>query len=84
MNLLSTLETVEWGQKHFGSVTTGGPLKRRDIQKAIAKGFVKSAGMVHVCDEDGSHVDPERFREGFILTEKGRSILAETKGADRE
>lgn len=77
MNLYETLDTVAWGEKHFGCVIAGGPLKLRDIQRAKAKGFVESVGIVAVCDDDGALKQPERYREGFTLTESGKAKLRE-------
>jgi hypothetical protein len=85
MKLLDVLETVKWGEEHFGSVITNRQLPRRDVLKAVDKGFVQSAGMVLVCDEEGHHKEPERYREGFKLTEKGKEVLESSsqKGAEQ-
>lgn len=75
MKLSDVLETVEWGEKNFGSVVTGGGLTKRNIDSAISKGLVKRAGRVTLCDDDGFTIQPERYREGYRLTAKGRRML---------
>ena len=72
MKLQDTLETVAWGEEHFGSVTTGGPLRKRDVDAAIRKGLVVEVGAVTLCDGDGFTIHPERYRTGYKLTEAGR------------
>jgi hypothetical protein len=75
MKLMDVLETVAWGEKNFGAVICGGNLHRRDMTKAIEKGFVKSAGFAVVVDDDGFQVNPERHREGFVLTDAGKKLI---------
>jgi hypothetical protein len=72
MKLQDTLETVAWGEEHFGSVTTGGPLRKRDVDAAIRKGLVVEVGAVTLCDGDGFTIHPERYRTGYRLTAAGR------------
>lgn len=79
MKLGDVLETVEWGEQNFGSVVTGGPLRKRDIDAAISKGLVTNIGRVHLCDDDGFTIQPERYRDGYRLTPKGREELQRFK-----
>ncbi len=83
MKQLDVLETVAWGEKHFGSVITGGGLLLRDVRRAIRDGLIVSAGQVIVCDGDGFGLEPERYREGFKLTDAGRAVVAEAKALAR-
>lgn len=76
MDINDVLEAVAWGEEHFGSVVAGGPLKKRDIERAVKKGLVESTGPVAVCDADGFTLQPERYRTGYVLTEEGRKALA--------
>lgn len=81
--MLDTLETIEWGEKHFGSLHTNRVCRRRDVMPLVECGFARSIGMTAVCDDDGSRLDPERFREGFVLTETGRRVLHTIREAYR-
>lgn len=75
MKLIETLKTVAWAEYHFGSLVTGGNVKMRDIKAAKAKQLVKSIGDVVVLDADGFQKEPERYREGFQLTQQGVDYL---------
>ena len=66
-----------WGMFFFGSVCTGRGLPRRDMLRAQADGLVKSIGQVTMCDGDGFTIEPERYREGWILTDAGKDALRE-------
>lgn len=69
------LDALAWAEKHFGSLTTNRHLPRRDVMRAVKKGLAKSIGMAVLCDDDGFHIEPERYCEGFILTEAGRKRI---------
>lgn len=75
MRYLNTLGSVAWGMRHFGGIVTGGKLRRRDMLAAEKQGFVRSIGDVPLCDDDGFTIDPERYREGWELTEAGMEYL---------
>jgi hypothetical protein len=66
------LETVDWAQQHFGSLHSGGPVRRRDLLRAVRRGLVRSVGLTEVCDGDGWLIPGRKPREGFVLTEAGR------------
>lgn len=74
-SLLDTLQLLQWGMKNFGSVCTNQNLPKRDMRRAIASGYAKSIGQVVLCDDDGCALVPERFREGFVLTDLGKEKL---------
>lgn len=76
-SVASLLDQFEWGEEHFGSLLTGRTVRRDQVRRAVAAGVVESAGMVVVCDDDGFAREPERWREGFKLTDAGRAALAE-------
>jgi hypothetical protein len=69
--LLDLLETVAWGERHFGSLVTNRSVRLRDMRRAELAGFVYSAGMVELVDDDGEIIVPERYREGWKLTSHG-------------
>jgi hypothetical protein len=69
------LETIDWAEKAFGSLHTNSQCSRRDVMRCVNAGLVKSVGQTYCCDDDGSILEPERMKEGFILTEKGRAAL---------
>jgi len=69
------LRSVAWGTEHFGALVTGGSSPRRVVRRLVAMGLVKSVGMVAVCDGDGFLVHPERYREGFAITDAGEVAL---------
>lgn len=75
---LDALETVAWGMDHFGAILTGRGIRLRVVRALMRKGYVESAGSVAVCDGDGFMVQPERWREGFRLTESGIQAAAQS------
>ena len=79
------LVDVAWGMHFFGSVCTGRGLPRRDMLRAQADGLVESFGQVTMCDGDGFTIEPERYREGWVLTENGKTVLRQydTDAAER-
>jgi len=76
MKILDTLETIQWAQDNFGSFLTGGQYTKRDVLRAIKKGYVTSVGMVKLFDVNGFMLDHRQPREGFILTQEGRDFLS--------
>jgi hypothetical protein len=73
MKQSDVLETIDWSEGSFGSLITNNQCSRRDVMRAVKNGLAKSIGQVLVCDDDGCHIDPEQWREGFVLTDKGRA-----------
>lgn len=69
------LEAIEWAEDEFGSLITTRQFPRRAILRLVERGLVRSAGLVTVLDGDGGMVEPERFREGFKLTDAGKQAL---------
>jgi hypothetical protein len=72
---LDRLETVAWGEEHFGSLTTNRAFPRRTMLRLMGRGLVRSVGQVYLCDGDGCAVEPERTAEGFALTDTGRAAV---------
>lgn len=66
------LKSVAWGTEHFGGLTTRSTTT---IAQLAGKRLVRSLGLVAVCDGDGFTLQPERWREGWTLTPKGRRWL---------
>lgn len=79
MKYVNTLETIEWAMEHFGSLVTNRQLSRREVMRCVKAGLAKSFGTVLVCDDDGSWLEPEVSREGFVLTKKGHKYLMENR-----
>jgi hypothetical protein len=73
----NALDSLEWGEKHFGALITNRQVPRRVVARLIALGLARSVGIVTVCDDDGHYTTPEREREGFAITEQGRKALAD-------
>jgi hypothetical protein len=73
---LDRLESIEWGEDNFGSLTTNRQFPRRAMLRLVDMGLARSIGQVVACDDDGWQVEPEQFREGFVLTEAGRKAVA--------
>jgi hypothetical protein len=42
------------------------------MMRLVKSGYAKSIGMSAACDDDGHVIQPERYREAFVLTAKGR------------
>jgi hypothetical protein len=72
MKRRDVLESIAYAEGDYGSLVTGGPVRRRDVLRAVERGLAQSVGLVRVLDDDGHPSEPERFREGFRLTEAGR------------
>lgn len=75
----NVLESLEWGERHFGGLLTGRQTRRRDMLRLVARGWARSQGAVYVCDDDGFLLQPERMREGFEMTPKGRAALTRAR-----
>lgn len=71
----AALESVAWGTEHFGALVTGESTRAEVVRSLHAKGLVKDAGMVAVCDGDGYLLQPERYRQGWAITEAGKAVL---------
>lgn len=72
------LETVAWGTENFGALVTGRNTPVSVVRALVRKGLVKDAGMVAVCDGDGFTIQPERYRQGWAVTEAGAAALKES------
>lgn len=75
MKQRAVLETVADAEDHYGSLVTNGQCSRRDVMRCVNAGLVESAGLVTLLDDDCSPFAPERWREGFRLTQAGRAAL---------
>lgn len=72
---INTLEYVEWCVSHFGSAGTNRHLRLREMRAAERAGLVENIGLVSICNGDGFVLQPERFCDGWVLTEKGKEVL---------
>ena len=72
----NAIESLHWGMVHFGSLTTNRVVQKRTVDGLVKDGIAKSVGQVVLCDDDGGIFDPERIREGFVLTDYGVKIHA--------
>ena len=70
------VEWLAWGMKHVGSLVTNRKCPRRVMRRLVELGIAESVGMAVECDDDGFHVEPERWREGFRLTALGTATHA--------
>jgi hypothetical protein len=75
MRRADVLATIADAEDLYGSLVTTVRCRRRDVLRAVRAGLVRSIGLVRVVDEDRSPILPERWREGFVLTENGRMLL---------
>lgn len=75
MKRRDVLEAVRWAEDNFGSLITNSGIHRRDVMRCVRAGLVQSAGPVVVLDDDGDIKEPERYREGFVLTKAGQEAI---------
>lgn len=75
----SALEAVGWGTKHFGALVSGRSHHRNTLVALATKGLVRLVNQVLVCDGDGFSIQPERYRDGWTLTEAGKLLLQRAK-----
>ena len=68
------LETIADAEDVYGSLATDSRCTRRDVMRCVHAGLVESVGMVVLVDDCGTPTAPERWREGFRLTAKGRAF----------
>ena len=78
------LDSLAWGMKHFGGLVTNRACPRRAVLSLVNKGLAKSLGQCVVCDDDGFQKDPERWREGFALTDQGQRVYEERREVPSE
>jgi len=71
------IEKLHWAMEHFGALTTNRCVTRRTVMKLVDRGIAESAGQCAMCDDDGFTIEPERYREGFRLTEFGMKCHTE-------
>lgn len=58
-------------------LTTSRNTPLRIVRRLVAKGFLRELDeLVVMQDDDGFTKDPERYREGYELTEKAKALLA--------
>lgn len=82
--MLDCLDTTAWGMKHFGGIVTNKQLPLAVMRQCVKAGLCKSIGMVALCDADGFTIQPERYRTGYVLTEKGEAVLEAYHASLRE
>lgn len=75
----AALERVAWGTEHFGALVTGRVTPVSVVRSLLHRGLVKDAGMISVCDGDGFLLQPERYRQGWAITEMGKAALREAE-----
>ena len=72
-------DVLSWAAHNakFGwSLTTSRTYRLTTVKALIAKGLVVHVGDVVMVDADGYTKQPERYRDGFELTDRGRAVLA--------
>lgn len=70
------LRQLAWGTKHFGSFAPRGKVT---VRKLEAKGLAKYKGLGVVVDGDGWALQPERWRDCWAITAKGKRWLAKER-----
>lgn len=73
--IYDVLSLTEWGMEHFSGITTNRALPKRDMMRAVEAGLCRSIGSHPLCDGDGFTIYPERYREVYVLTDKGFDAL---------
>jgi hypothetical protein len=68
------LHMAECHGPHCG-MTTGRALRKRDAERCVARGWLREDQGIMI-DGDGYHVEPERRRRVYIITDVGRAALA--------
>lgn len=69
-----TLHALRWGGDHFGGLLSSRADPLHVIRRLVSKGLAQSVGSVVVCDGDGHAVVPERYRDGWGLTDLGAQV----------
>lgn len=67
------LRSIAWGTEHFGALATRATVTARRLEE---KGLAKYKGLGVVCDGDGFALQPERERDCWAITAKGKRWLA--------
>lgn len=75
MKRIDVLEAIRDCEEWYGALITTNHVTRREVMRCVRAGLVKSVGMVVVIGEDESPREPERYREGFRLTDAARILL---------
>lgn len=75
------LEFAEHMQKYHGphtGIRTGRTQRRCVAERCVRRGWL-SRHMAYDIDDDGFLAEPERWRQGYILTDKGKAALADER-----
>lgn len=65
---------AEQNRRGNDCLLTSGILRKSDAEKLVNSGHVNAMSCVKV-DDDGRHLEPERWTTGYELTELGRQWL---------
>jgi hypothetical protein len=76
----AVLREVAWGTEHFGALVTGRATRNWEVVALLKKKLVADAGAVLVCDGDGFVCHPERYRQGWKITDAGKKALTVIDG----
>lgn len=63
----------------FAGMSTGRRFRKRTAEDLVADGYLEPKMMV-VSDGDGFTIEPERWRKGYMLTDKARAYLEAQSG----
>lgn len=78
---LDALEWAEWGADNFGGgYFTSRSATKKCAEQCVARGWLERRRLV-ACDDDCHALEPERWRNGYALTEAGRQCLAAERRA---
>lgn len=78
MKQRDVLESVQWATAEFGSLVSGGQIRKRDLDRAVRAGLVRSIGIVEVRDAYDSPTGRSAF--GYVLTDAGEEALKTSTG----
>jgi len=75
------LETAESQMRKMGwYLTTGKHVPLKVVRRCVEKGYLRKLDeQVVMSDDDGRIKEPERYRDGYELTEKGNDALGAIK-----
>lgn len=68
------LEHAAGCERHGWKFGTGRTIKRRDVLGLVKRKLVADVGLVVQVDGDGFTIKPERYRQGYELTDAGRAL----------
>lgn len=76
--IVDALSAAESGMRRMGwYLCSGRATRARTIRRCVQLGYLRSAGMCSLTDDDGFHRHGCAEREGFEITDVGKARLAQ-------